>query len=169
MKSSEIFDVCHSRYRSLLIDTCQSVRKEIASLIRGPSENLCELTAAETNFRPKAAGPMPRLSLPATIEKLPNQRDTPCDWRKQQILEQGRAPDVAFVRGIRFRFLGGDQDRCVFQEIDSALLAAAALRLAVTTGRTFERKRGVATRTELSGIGCFSAALLAFHGSILAE
>ena len=71
------------------------------------------------------------------------------------------------MRQIGFAFLDGDHRRNIFQEINAALFAFAALALFVFARGAFKAQRGMAARTESRNVASLGAAFGAFHHSIL--
>lgn len=65
-------------------------------------------------------------------------------------------------------FLSGDNGNSVFQKIDTAFFALAAMGLPMVTRRTFEAERGMAPRTVQQRLARFRATLRALHAQILA-
>jgi len=96
-----------------------------------------------------------------------NQGNAQREGYKEKILHQARALLQPVVSRVGLDLLACDDRIDVFQEINSALLALAALPLLMFTRRTFVTQRGVAARAESRNIACFGAAFRAFHMPIL--
>jgi len=72
------------------------------------------------------------------------------------------------VELISFRCFGGHGCANIFQRIDAAFLAGAALALFVAPGRALKSQRGMAASSELRDAAHFGAALRALHHRPLA-
>jgi hypothetical protein len=100
-------------------------------------------------------------------QEVSDQWNSQREWHEQEILHQARALFQTFVRRVRFVFFRRKHRVDVFQEINAAFFALAAVPLLMLARRTLVAQRGVAPRAEPRDVASFRIALGALHEGIL--